>query len=67
MWLCWHQAAADSPAPAETPQEEPVPDNDSEQYPEDDVPEDEEEEDEDEEDDEQDDGDYKVNSIPDDS
>lgn len=54
------EVTADTPAPAETPQEEPVSDNDSEQYPEDDIPEDEEEEDEEDEDDEQEDGDYKA-------
>lgn len=64
MSYSWHQAATDSPSPVETPQEEirePVSDNDSEQYPEDDIPEDEDEDDEDDEDDDPDDGDYKVN------
>uniref|UniRef100_A0A7N6BXI0 Glucosidase 2 subunit beta n=1 Tax=Anabas testudineus TaxID=64144 RepID=A0A7N6BXI0_ANATE len=53
-----------SPAPVETPQEEvkePVSDNDSDQYPEDDIPEDEDEDDEDDDDDDPDDGEYKVN------
>ncbi|XP_022595012.1 glucosidase 2 subunit beta [Seriola dumerili] len=54
------EATADTPAPVETPQEEPISDNDSEQYPEDDIPEDEEEEDEEDEDEEPDDGDYKT-------
>uniref|UniRef100_A0A667Y4U8 Glucosidase 2 subunit beta n=1 Tax=Myripristis murdjan TaxID=586833 RepID=A0A667Y4U8_9TELE len=56
---------ADTPAPVETPQEEvrePVPDNDSEQYPEDDIPEEEEEEEEEEEDD--DDPDEEDDKIP---
>lgn len=60
------QTATDSAAPAETlPEEtrEPVPDNDSDTYPEDDIPEDEDEDDEDDEDDEPDDGDYKVNPL----
>uniref|UniRef100_A0A7N6A2J0 Glucosidase 2 subunit beta n=1 Tax=Anabas testudineus TaxID=64144 RepID=A0A7N6A2J0_ANATE len=60
----WQQAATDSPAPVETPQEEvkePVSDNDSDQYPEDDIPEDEDEDDEDDDDDDPDDGEYKVN------
>lgn len=59
----WQQAATDSAAPVETPQaeiREPVSDNDSDQYPEDDTPEDEDDDDEDE-DEEPDDGDYKVN------
>lgn len=58
-----HQASADIPAQVETPQEDmrdPVPDNDSEQYPEDDIPDEEEEDDEEDEDDDQDDADYKV-------
>uniref|UniRef100_A0A7N6AGZ8 Glucosidase 2 subunit beta n=1 Tax=Anabas testudineus TaxID=64144 RepID=A0A7N6AGZ8_ANATE len=49
---------------SETPQEEvkePVSDNDSDQYPEDDIPEDEDEDDEDDDDDDPDDGEYKVN------
>uniref|UniRef100_A0A8D3E883 Glucosidase 2 subunit beta n=1 Tax=Scophthalmus maximus TaxID=52904 RepID=A0A8D3E883_SCOMX len=53
-------------APVETPPEEvrePASDNESEQYPEDDVQEDEEEEDEEDEDDDQDDADYKVNPL----
>ncbi|XP_035035531.2 glucosidase 2 subunit beta [Hippoglossus stenolepis] len=57
------EASTDTPAPAETPQEEmrePVPDNDSEQYPEDDIPEDDEEEDEEDEDDDTEDADYKA-------
>lgn len=61
--MSWQQAATDSAAPVETPQEEirePVSDNDSDQYPEDDIPEEEDEDDEDE-DDDPDDGDYKVN------
>ncbi|XP_037648083.1 glucosidase 2 subunit beta [Sebastes umbrosus] len=56
------EANADIPAPVETPPEEirePVPDNDSEQYPEDDIQEEEEEDDEEEEDEDQDDGEYK--------
>ncbi|XP_026217078.1 glucosidase 2 subunit beta isoform X2 [Anabas testudineus] len=56
------EAATDSPAPVETPQEEvkePVSDNDSDQYPEDDIPEDEDEDDEDDDDDDPDDGEYK--------
>lgn len=47
----------------ETPQEEmrePVSDNDSEQYPEDDIPEEEEDDDEEDDDDDADDADYKV-------
>lgn len=44
----------------ETPQEEPSSDNDSDQYPEDDIPEEEDDDDEEDEDDDQDDGDYKV-------
>lgn len=63
MFLYSYQAGTDSPAPVETPQEEirePVSDNDSEQYPEDDIPEEEEDDDEEDEDDETDDGDYKV-------
>lgn len=47
----------------ETPQEEmrePVSDNDSEQYPEDDIPEEEEDDDEEDDDDDPDEGDYKV-------
>uniref|UniRef100_A0AAQ5XS96 Glucosidase 2 subunit beta n=1 Tax=Amphiprion ocellaris TaxID=80972 RepID=A0AAQ5XS96_AMPOC len=52
------------PAPVETAQEEtPVSDNDSDQYPEDDIPEEEEEEDEDDEDDDQDESDYKVRPL----
>lgn len=50
----------------ETPQEEtkePVPDNDSEQYPEDDIPEEEEEEDEDDDDEDPDEADYKVSPL----
>ena len=61
--LPWHKATTDTTAPVETPQEEtrePVSDNDSEQYPEDEIPEDEEEEDEEDEDDDPDDADYKV-------
>ncbi|CAN9505567.1 unnamed protein product [Ophioblennius macclurei] len=52
----------DTPVPVETPPEEreQVPDNDSDQYPEDEVPEEEEEDDEEDEDDDSDDGDYKV-------
>ncbi|CAK6971179.1 glucosidase 2 subunit beta [Scomber scombrus] len=53
---------AKAPAPVETPQEEmrePVPDNDSEQYQEDDIPEEEEEDDEEEDDDDADDADFK--------
>ncbi|KAK2833274.1 hypothetical protein Q5P01_017163 [Channa striata] len=56
------EAVPDSPAPVETPQEEtgePVPDNDSEQYPEDEVLEDEEEDDEEDDDEDPDDVDYK--------
>lgn len=63
LWLSWHQANADTPAPVDTPQEEirePVPDNDSEQYPEDDIPEEEEEDDDEDEDDDPDEVDYKV-------
>ena len=63
VWLFCQQASTDTPAPVETPQEEvrePVPDSDSEQYPEDDIPEDEEEEDEEDEDDDTEDSDYKV-------
>uniref|UniRef100_A0A8D3E396 Glucosidase 2 subunit beta n=1 Tax=Scophthalmus maximus TaxID=52904 RepID=A0A8D3E396_SCOMX len=62
----WHQATEDTAAPVETPPEEvrePASDNESEQYPEDDVQEDEEEEDEEDEDDDQDDADYKVNPL----
>lgn len=54
------EAQADSPAPVETPQEdvrEPVPENDSDQYPDDDVGE---EEEEDEEDDDPEDEDAKI-------
>ncbi|XP_039971424.1 glucosidase 2 subunit beta [Xiphias gladius] len=57
------EATADTAAPVETPQEElrePVSDNDSEQYPEDDIPEDGEEDDEEDEDDDPDDADYKT-------
>lgn len=64
--LSWCQAVADTPAPTETPREEisePIPDNDSEQYPEDDIPDEEEEDDDDDEDDDPDDGDYKVNPL----
>uniref|UniRef100_A0A8P4GII7 Glucosidase 2 subunit beta n=1 Tax=Dicentrarchus labrax TaxID=13489 RepID=A0A8P4GII7_DICLA len=60
------EANADTPAPVETPQEEmrePVSDNDSEQYPEDDIPEEEEEEDEEDEDDDPDEADYKVSPL----
>ncbi|XP_054463486.1 glucosidase 2 subunit beta [Anoplopoma fimbria] len=56
------EAIADTPAPVETPPEEirePDNDNDSEQYPEDDIPDEEEDEDEEDEDDDQDDRDYK--------
>ncbi|XP_029014026.1 glucosidase 2 subunit beta [Betta splendens] len=56
------ETATDAAAPAEMPQEEirePVPDNDSEHYPDDDIPEDEDEDDEDDEDDDPDD-DYKT-------
>lgn len=63
LGLC--QAQPDSQAPLETPQEEvrePVSDNDSEPYPEDDIPEEEDEE-EDEEDDEQEEDDDKVKSF----
>lgn len=64
MRLSWHQAKA--PAPVETPQEEmrePVSDNDSEQYPDDDIPEEDEEDDEEDEDDDPDEADYKVNPL----
>lgn len=64
--LSWHQGNTETPAPVETPQEEvrePVPDNDSEQYPEDEVPEEEEEEDEEDEEDDSDEGDYKVRPL----
>uniref|UniRef100_A0A3Q1HS52 Glucosidase 2 subunit beta n=1 Tax=Acanthochromis polyacanthus TaxID=80966 RepID=A0A3Q1HS52_9TELE len=55
------ESNADIPAPVETAQEEtPVSDNDSDQYPEDDIPEEEEEDDEEDEDDDQDESDYKV-------
>uniref|UniRef100_A0A671V3C0 Glucosidase 2 subunit beta n=1 Tax=Sparus aurata TaxID=8175 RepID=A0A671V3C0_SPAAU len=57
---------ADIPAPVETPQEEtrePVPENDSEQYPEEDIPEEEEDDDEEDEDEDPDDGDYKVSPV----
>lgn len=50
----------------ETPQEEtrePVPENDSEQYPEEDIPEEEEDDDEEDEDEDPDDGDYKVSPV----
>ncbi|XP_029945310.1 glucosidase 2 subunit beta [Salarias fasciatus] len=52
----------DTPVPLETPPEErePVPDNDSDQYAEDEVPEEDEEDEEEDEDDDSDDGDYKV-------
>ncbi|KAM3863739.1 glucosidase 2 subunit beta [Diretmus argenteus] len=59
------EAQADSPAPVETPQEEvrePVSDNESEQYPEDDIPEEEDEEEEEDEDD--DDPDEEDDKIP---
>ncbi|XP_026180450.1 glucosidase 2 subunit beta [Mastacembelus armatus] len=55
-----------APAPVETAQEEirePVSDNDSEQYPEDDITEDEDDDDEEDEDDDPDDGDYKSHSA----
>uniref|UniRef100_A0A7N8Y8Z0 Glucosidase 2 subunit beta n=1 Tax=Mastacembelus armatus TaxID=205130 RepID=A0A7N8Y8Z0_9TELE len=55
-----------APAPVETAQEEirePVSDNDSEQYPEDDITEDEDDDDEEDEDDDPDDGDYKVSPL----
>lgn len=42
---------------------EPVPDNDSEQYPEDEIPEEEEDDDEEDEDDDPDEGDYKVSPL----
>lgn len=57
------ESNADTPAPVETTQEEtlePVSDNDSDQYPEDDIPDEEEEDDEDDEDDDQDESDYKA-------
>lgn len=68
VYLSWQQANTETPAEVETTVEEvrePPSDNDSEQYPEEDIPE-EEEEDDDEEDEEEDqeDGDYKV-SAPD--
>uniref|UniRef100_A0A672H269 Glucosidase 2 subunit beta n=1 Tax=Salarias fasciatus TaxID=181472 RepID=A0A672H269_SALFA len=52
----------DTPVPLETPPEErePVPDNDSDQYAEDEVPEEDEEDEEEDEDDDSDDGDYKA-------
>ncbi|KAM9392501.1 glucosidase 2 subunit beta isoform 1-T3 [Pholidichthys leucotaenia] len=59
------ESVADTPAPEETPREEtrePVSDNESEQYPEDDIPEDEEDDDEEDEDDDSDDGDFKIPS-----
>ncbi|AWP19122.1 putative glucosidase 2 subunit beta isoform 2 [Scophthalmus maximus] len=61
------EATEDTAAPVETPPEEvrePASDNESEQYPEDDVQEDEEEEDEEDEDDDQDDADYKTPPTP---
>uniref|UniRef100_A0A671V3B5 Glucosidase 2 subunit beta n=1 Tax=Sparus aurata TaxID=8175 RepID=A0A671V3B5_SPAAU len=60
------ESNADIPAPVETPQEEtrePVPENDSEQYPEEDIPEEEEDDDEEDEDEDPDDGDYKVSPV----
>lgn len=62
-----HQSNTDAPAPVEPPQEEvkePVSDNDSEPYPDDDIPEEEEEEEDEDDEDEMDDGDYKVSSAP---
>uniref|UniRef100_UPI0037E7FE42 glucosidase 2 subunit beta n=1 Tax=Semicossyphus pulcher TaxID=241346 RepID=UPI0037E7FE42 len=56
------ETSTDTPAPAETPQEEPrdpVSENDSEQYPDDDIPEEEEDDDEEDDEDDQDEGDYK--------
>ncbi len=61
--LSRRQANSDTPAPVETPQEEirePIADNDSEQYPEDDIPEEDDEEDDEDEDDDPDDVDYKA-------
>ncbi|XP_058510484.1 glucosidase 2 subunit beta [Solea solea] len=57
------EATTDTSPPVEPPHEEtgePVSDNDSESYPEDDIPEEEEEDDEEDEDDDQDDADYKT-------
>lgn len=57
------QSNTDASVPVEPPQEEikePVSDNDSETYPDDDNPEEEEDEEDEEDDDEMDDGDYKV-------
>uniref|UniRef100_A0A1A7Y801 Glucosidase 2 subunit beta n=1 Tax=Iconisemion striatum TaxID=60296 RepID=A0A1A7Y801_9TELE len=56
------ESTTDGPAPVETPQEEvrePVSDNDSEQYPEDDIPEEDDEDEDEDEDEDMDDGDYK--------
>ncbi|KAF3846184.1 hypothetical protein F7725_003262 [Dissostichus mawsoni] len=61
-YLSWQQANTETPAEVETPGEEirePPSDNESEQYPEDDIPEEEEEDDEEDEEEDQDDGDYK--------
>ncbi|XP_032393346.1 glucosidase 2 subunit beta [Etheostoma spectabile] len=52
------EANADSPAPVETPPAE-IRDNESEQYPEEDIPDDEDDDEEEDEDDDPDDGDYK--------
>lgn len=61
--LSWWQANVD---PVETPQEEmkePVTENESEQYPEDEIPEDEEEEDDEDEDEDPYEEDYKVEPL----
>lgn len=63
---CWHQSNADTPAPEETSREEinePVSDNESDRYPDDDIPEDEDDDDEEDEDDDRDEHDYKVSSL----
>ncbi|XP_010775749.1 glucosidase 2 subunit beta isoform X2 [Notothenia coriiceps] len=61
------EANTETPAEVETPGEEikePPSDNDSEQYPEEDIPEEEEEDDEEDEEEDQDDGDYKQSPPP---
>lgn len=66
MFICWYQSTVDVPPPRETTQEETRDtslDNDSENYPDEDIPEEEDDEDMDEDDEDMEEGDYKVNVL----
>lgn len=64
MQIFWYQASPDTPPPVEThSQEKRDSDNDSEQYPDDDIPEDEEDDDEDDDEEDPDEADYKASPL----